>query len=47
MTFIRDRLEVSAVNQMHQNWVQRSENTLKRSKDSWRTPTKTDLNWYE
>ncbi len=29
MTFIRDRLEVSAVNQMHQNWVQRSENTLK------------------
>lgn len=32
MTFIRDRLEVSAVNQMHQNWVQRSENTLKQLK---------------
>ncbi len=32
MTFIRDRLEVSAVNQMHQNWVQRSENTLKHLK---------------
>ena len=29
MMFIRDRLKVSAVNQMYQNWIQRSENTLK------------------
>ncbi len=29
MTFIRDRLKVSAVNKMHQSWVQRSENILK------------------
>ncbi len=32
MTFIRDRLKVSAGNKMHQNWIQRSENTLKQLK---------------
>ncbi len=38
MTFIRDRLEVSAVNKMHQNWIQRSENTLKQLRGLMENP---------